>query len=95
MQARKQAKFRGVRIFPAWAIMDLVGRVALAPHGAGAKGGVMAARSMTRRERIQWGILAVLAVLLVVIVLWNVLQPGDQEPGVAVFDEILRRKRGQ
>jgi hypothetical protein len=55
----------------------------------------MAARQLTRRERIQWGILIVLVVLLVIIVIWNVMQPGDEEPGVAVFDEILRRKRSQ
>lgn len=54
------------------------------------------AREMTRRERIQWVILAVLVVSLVIIVIWNVMQPGgDEERGVAVFDEILRRKRGQ
>lgn len=54
------------------------------------------AREMTRKERIQWVILFVLVAALVVIVAWNVLQPGgDEQPGVAVFDEILRRKRGQ
>lgn len=52
------------------------------------------AQALTRRERIQWALLAVLVVLLVIVVAWNVLQPGDEEPGVAVFDEILRRKRG-
>jgi len=55
----------------------------------------MATRGMTRRERIQWGILILLVVLLVIVVGWNVMLPNDQEPGVAVFDEILRRKRGQ
>lgn len=54
------------------------------------------AREMTRKERVQWGILFVLVVLLLIIVVWNVMQPGgNDEPGVAVFDEILRRKRAQ
>ncbi len=54
------------------------------------------AREMTRKERIQWVILFVLVFSLLVIVLWNVLQPGGgEERSVAVFDEILRRKRGQ
>jgi hypothetical protein len=51
---------------------------------------------MTRKERIQWGILFALVVALLIIVVWNVLQPGgDEVRGVAVFDEILRRKRNQ
>lgn len=54
------------------------------------------AREMTRKERIQWTILAVLVVALLIIVVWNVLQPGGgEERGVAVFDEILRRKNSQ
>jgi hypothetical protein len=59
------------------------------------KGGTVA-RELTRKERIQWGILFVLVVALLIIVVWNVMQPGGgEERGVAVFDEILRRKRGQ
>ena len=54
------------------------------------------AREMTRKERIQWAILLVLVVSLLIIVVWNVMQPGGgEERGVAVFDEILRRKRNQ
>ena len=53
------------------------------------------ARQLTRRERIQWIILGVLVVSLVIIVIWNIMQPDTSSGGVAVFDEVLRRKRGQ
>lgn len=53
------------------------------------------ARQLTRRERIQWIILGILVVSLLIIVIWNVMQPGTGSGGVAVFDEVLRRKRGQ
>lgn len=68
----------------------------LAPVVLGRPKGGNVAREMTRKERIQWGILFALVVALLIVVVWNVLQPGgDNEPGVAVFDEILRRKRAQ
>lgn len=68
----------------------------LAPAVLGRPKGGTVAREMTRKERIQWGILIVLVVSLLIIVAWNVLQPGGgEERGVAVFDEILRRKRNQ
>lgn len=53
------------------------------------------ARPLTRRERIQWIILAALVIALLIIVIWNIMQPDTSNGGVAVFDEILRRKRGQ
>ncbi len=48
---------------------------------------------MTRKDRIQWMILAVLLIFLVVIFIWNALQPESGPSGrIPVIDEVVRRR---
>ncbi len=49
---------------------------------------------MTRKDRIQWFILAALLALLAGVFIWNALQP-DSGPfdRIPVIDEVLRRNR--
>ena len=49
---------------------------------------------MTRRDRIQWIVLSALVLVLLVIVVWNLLLPGDGPDGrIPVIDEVLRRQQ--
>jgi hypothetical protein len=49
---------------------------------------------MTNRERIQWAVLIGLVGLLLLILIWNMLLPGNGDAGrIPVIDEVLRRRR--